>query len=884
MRRIIAFFLCLILMMLSVTPVVAEDEREEKYGVLKVEFSDAIGNIEYLDVMVQNDHVYVNARELASRFGYQISDTNKECVTIYNTENSGLPYTLTQFFYGNTKVKHLLFLRMLESYKAPFPSIYNEKGAWIPLEYSLLILNSGMLIIDDTVLIDMPEKRITDIYLDIMKNHDVYTFDWEKDFGYTSGEVGAIGASSHLVNQFNGLLKFDGDSWVQLFQSFTMDSSSYDKKYGENLAMLLCTESNSELERVQEEVEKYQDVFSKEGKIGQLLSEYSNLLDSDVDAMYKTCSNILEDVKKGNSSVATYNKAYSVLEKAFNKQTWFSKTGGVILDMQGSIADVVPILDVGVKIAEVVRYGQEFVNQDEFSIEALDRFLLNTIENTGAADVVKQSMRNYSLALKSNLVEYSAKRFFEENIDDWIGEAIKDGKLLGGQANMALIAWDLASDYVPFISNGLSAADKFELALYSSILQSDAFINYQNFRNNIFADEANITVDNLYVLSQYSYIYMKLCYITRDAAIASLAGKGKDIKEQIQPLIDYQNGINSDIAEILVMLKKADKSNENLVYGFLPSDNEDYLKVYSDEKVGELIHDNIEIDGADIKEGMNDNTLSEADICGAIHRASRFAWDWFWDSSRDHVDENDTYFEVDEYGYNWEYKRVTYEGVYCVEDVVNLAKHYFTEDIAREIVSYKQWYESGDGLYVSEPDGIGGADADYYDIIIRKDTEKQYTITMYEYFVGELIGEPYEIHYKLVDGYWVFDRILLQIGSDPIPINVIEDGSIKEKETLSSPADFNTTSFSGRISLYGTLCYAEDGNVVLKLENPTRFYGENGTKYEIEEVGIGNWEETYYEFIDKKVLITGEAVEAHTQYHYRDLMILVDIMSAMDND
>ena len=112
----------------------------------------------------------------------------------------------------------------------------------------------------------------------------------------------------------------------------------------------------------------------------------------------------------------------------------------------------------------------------------------------------------------------------------------------------------------------------------------------------------------------------------------------------------------------------------------------------------------------------------------------------------------------------------------------------------------------------------------------------------------------------------------------------LKDGSIKEKETLSSPADFNTTSFSGRISLYGTLCYAEDGNVVLKLENPTRFYGENGTKYEIEEIGIGNWEETYYEFIDKKVLITGEAVEAHTQYHYRDLMILVDIMSAMDND
>lgn len=883
MRRIIALLLSLILMMLCVTPVVAEDQREEKYGVLKAEFSDAIGNIEYLDVMLQNDHVYVNARELASRLGYQINDTDKEYVTIYNTENSDLPYTLTQFFYGNTKVKHMLFLRVIESYKAPFPSIYNEKGAWIPLEYALLILNSDMLIIDDTVLIDMPEKKITDIYLDIMKNYDTYTFDWGKDFGYTSGEVGVIGASSHLVNQFNGLLKFDGDSWLQLFKSFAMDSSSYDKKYGENLAMLLCTESNGELEKVQEEIEKYQDIFSKEGKIGQLLSEYSNLLDSDVDAMYKTCSSILEDLKKGNSGAATYNKAYSVLEKAFDKQTWFSKTGGVILDMQGRIADIAPILDVGVKIAEVVRYGQEFVNQDEFSVEALDRFLLNTIEDTGSADVVKQSMRNYSSTLKSNLVEYSAKRFFEENIDEWIGEAIKDGKLLGSQANMALIAWDLASDYVPFISNGLSAADKFELALYSSILQSDTFINYQNFYNNIFADETHITVDNLYESSQYCYIYMKSCYITRDAAIASLDGKGNGIIEQIQPLIAYQNGINNDIAEILVMLKKADKTNENLVYGFLPSDNEDYLKIYSDEKVTKLVYANTEIGETGFKEGMDENTLSEADICDAIHRASQFVWDWFWDSSRDHVDENDTYLEVDEYGYSWEYKRVTYEGIYCIEDVVNLAKHYFTEDIAREVVSYKQWYENGDSLYVSEPDGLGGADADYYDIIIRKDTENQYTITMYEYFAGKLTGEPYEIHYKLVDGYWVFDRRLLQIGPDPVPINVIEDGSVKEKEKLSNLADSKATSL-GRISLYGILCYAEDGNIVLKLEIPARFYGESGTKYEIEEVGIGNWKDTYYDFIDKKVLITGEAVEAQTQYHYRDLMILVDIMSVMDDN
>ena len=63
-------------------------------------------------------------------------------------------------------------------------SVKNREGSWIPLEYSLLLINSGMMITDDALLIDIPTKRIIDYFYDIAKNSEKYNFDWADDFGY----------------------------------------------------------------------------------------------------------------------------------------------------------------------------------------------------------------------------------------------------------------------------------------------------------------------------------------------------------------------------------------------------------------------------------------------------------------------------------------------------------------------------------------------------------------------------------------------------------------------------------------------------------------------------------------------------------------------------
>ena len=322
---------------------------------------------------------------------------------------------------------------------------------------------------DDSILIDIPCKNIVDSYYDIMKKYTTYNFDWNKDFGYTETDWKVIGASSHISNLFNGILDFEGDSWGAMFQSFLMDSSSYDKKYGEDLALLLCGESEAEVNESIKKMELYQGILSEDGQLGEILTTYSANLDAEVGMLYENCEEILENIKEGNSSVAIYNRTYRALEDAFDKQTWFSNTGGNIIKAQKGISDLTSFLDVGLKVAEVVGYRNEFENQDEFCLSALNHYLDNSTSSATLPDEMKRSMKDYSDTLSSNMAEYSATRFFNENIDEWIVDALPINDVIGTQASIALFAWNIASNVVPFISNGLDATDKFELALYSQV-------------------------------------------------------------------------------------------------------------------------------------------------------------------------------------------------------------------------------------------------------------------------------------------------------------------------------------------------------------------------------------------------------------------------------
>lgn len=587
MKKAISLFLALVMMMLMSVPSFAAESSEEYYTI-QVEYSDNTGHQESLDIMIQNDNVFVDAEMLAERLGYTFGE-NDESAVIFNKDTSNnLPFGITQFKYNSTQVSHMLFNNMIDTYEAPFASVKNNKGSWIPFEYSLLLFNSGRMITDDAVLIDIPTKRIIDCFFDVAMNSTKYGFDWADDFGYTETDIKLLGGSSHLINVFNGVLDFDGASWTSLFQQFAGSMDSYDKKYGENLAMLLCTESDKELQASIDQVDILINLLDEDGNLGEMLSSTSAMLDSQVGTLYENCEDILQKVNEGNSPLVSYNKSYQALEAAMDRQTWFSNTGGNILEIQKGISSAsgkaFTVLEVGAKVLEVVGYAQEFQNQDSFSLAAFTHYLDTANNGLELPEKMKESMVAYSNTLSNNISEYMTKRF-TENVGQWIIDEIPMHKVLGIQAAGALLAWNIASNTMPFISNGLSGADNFELALYSMVFQGDSFLNYLSKRDSVFDDAENITAEHMYELSQYCYIYLKSCYVTREAALASLANKSDLTKEKIQPLIDYQNKINTEIAEIMVELKRANKTNDDLVFGFLPSDNKDYLDKYDSSQL-----------------------------------------------------------------------------------------------------------------------------------------------------------------------------------------------------------------------------------------------------------------------------------------------------------
>ena len=56
MKKIIAIILCIALCLSDMTVVMAENEQEETYCTINAEFSDKVGQLEKIQVMVKDDH------------------------------------------------------------------------------------------------------------------------------------------------------------------------------------------------------------------------------------------------------------------------------------------------------------------------------------------------------------------------------------------------------------------------------------------------------------------------------------------------------------------------------------------------------------------------------------------------------------------------------------------------------------------------------------------------------------------------------------------------------------------------------------------------------------------------------------------------------------
>ena len=338
MRRIISLLLVFLIITSSIPSFAAETGVE--YYTIQVEYSDHRGYREELGVMIKDNNVYADAKTLVERLGYTYGENDEGIVFLNRDSTNDLPFGVTKFNLNSTKVERLMLYSMIDTYEAPFPAIKNSEGSWIPLEYSLLLMNSGMMISDDVLLIDIPKKKIIDYFYDLMGDSSKYTFNWEKDFGYTEKEVSLLGGSSHYVNLLSGLLDFDGASWVLLFQQYSGSYDAYNNKYGEELSKLFCTESYKELQETIDQVDLMVDALTDDGQLGSALSRISINHEIQIEELSKHCEAVLQKYKNGNSPLLSCNRSYQALEKALDKQTWFAHTGENVLKKKKKLSNV----------------------------------------------------------------------------------------------------------------------------------------------------------------------------------------------------------------------------------------------------------------------------------------------------------------------------------------------------------------------------------------------------------------------------------------------------------------------------------------------------------------------------------------------------------------
>lgn len=583
MKRVISFFLCAIMMMSSTYTVLATETTDISYNTLSVEFSDNLGTTEELNVMVTENHIYANAEQLGDRLGYQV-EVGNEYVAIYNKNFSNtVPYGLTTFYYDSTKVRHMLFNKMVD-YEAPFKSVKNSDGVWIPFEFSLLLLNSSDVVLDNQVHIEMPQKNIIDIYMDILKNNDRYLFDWKSDAGASDGSIFAMGTGAYFVQVFSGILDKDGASWSQLIDSFNLKMDSYDRKYAESFARMFCTYSDEELTLNVEAMKEKMKPFNGDNWVAKSIKKVDDILDDNIgDLSEKTAALKKKIVVENGTSVAKFNKSYQELDKMCNTADFFSDVTDPFLMASEKFNDATSFLDVFYKISEVVGYASEFKNQDKFAVKSLETFIKNADSSCVMSKAMKDSMEEYKKTLETDIVAYSAYNYLMNNMTDLFTDTIDiSTTILDMDSKLYLLAWDIAKGAIPLVKNSLSNTDCFLQSMYAGVVQSDTFSAYINRRNDVFGDAKNITPENLYELSQYCYAYLKSCYITRDAAVGSLTEK---TKKNNPTYASTQKMVNQEIAEYLIKLKNADKTNKYGCYGFLPENNEQYLGEYDDSSL-----------------------------------------------------------------------------------------------------------------------------------------------------------------------------------------------------------------------------------------------------------------------------------------------------------
>jgi len=573
-RRFVAIFLTMVLLLVFLPSSAMATDIAVHDVTVPVKMIGDTARTYNIHFRVRGDNVYANSAALGAIFGYSCGKSAGS-VLFYNESN--LSYMA--FYNQSTSVVYCLGLNPLR-YDAPFETIIEGNGeAWIPFEFFLLLADSSYVLSDGKIYLEPARYTGVKLLKKMMREGiGAYGFDILDELGGDETSLILRGGSANLVNFLDGILGFEPAAWGMIPSSIA-GSNTFDEKYGNTMATMLCTNSQSELVEFakMEQANALYDIID-------LFADKRAALDINTGDLLDQCNSLLGKMQSANPPTITYNRLYQRLESVVSDQEALSTFAEPLSRLKDQLPSEETIMAVSY-LLQGAAYAAEFAQQDEFSVNALDSFLRDIDKNTFMPDGTKVALRKGVDAFRGDIVNYAISKIVADNWVDMILSATGLEKaLLGAQGIAAKAVWDFASATIPYLRDGLSSADSFELALYALLLQTDSMQVYFGHRDNCLYGEMN-NKSGIEKSMLSAYTFLKSCLIAREAGIESVKSSHDNVPEYIDSLREK----NRNICRILGEIKHITASDDHRMYGFTRDLALKYLVDYDDMRLRDTI-------------------------------------------------------------------------------------------------------------------------------------------------------------------------------------------------------------------------------------------------------------------------------------------------------
>lgn len=589
-----------VLVMISIlisftTPVFATESEETYYRTIDIHYYGESDNDEQWDVMVKGKHVYIEFSYLSTMLGYNCKREG-DLVSIYPNNafaESRLPPISVHYKINKSVVYYNPLFGAEFEYDTPAPCIENEKGVWVPLTYTLVLLGGNSTFDNDTLIITRPRDNVLSVAARIVNNENLTSFDWENALGYEETATVVANVSARVVTLFKGLIEFDGSTWLGV-----VDWNAFDRKFGRSFVGLFCESSADEFREGLEEIDRLNDVFGTDGKVGQMLRNKQMRINSDVSVWKNACEEYMKVLESGSGSPQKYNLLYRQYERAMDDQDLFAALGAEnAIYIQNELSAATKVLNAISIIGKGVSYYEECISKDGYQGTVLSDYLSTRSKTGKISESTAKSMYDHMSSMDNRgwYIFWSFIR--EEGLKFVVDESGLDA-YFGIPANILLFAWDIMSNSIPFYKDGLNAIESREISNYAQKVQNDAYENINYMINKMRNNTSEINEEECLKLSEYCYVYLKACYIARSAGINSLNSISDEKKKKIKNKLDTMEDINESIARYLAVLSSSNADNERYILGFLPKYNAEFLEKRPDDgalATFAMNSDNIEI-------------------------------------------------------------------------------------------------------------------------------------------------------------------------------------------------------------------------------------------------------------------------------------------------